>query len=164
MTQDWEIRRRSDCCTATGRPFEENEIFYTLLFREKEGFRREDLGEDAWRALPPEPRPFSFWRSKFEPPPPPPPEPLPKEDAEGLLRRLIAANDPATVNARYILALMLERKRLLRPVESNDDHLLVYEHAKSGESFVLPNPRLSLSQIPEVQREVSTLLGEAAPA
>lgn len=162
MNQDWEIRKRSDICTVTQRPFVEGEFFYTALYREADGFRREDVNEEAWGNLPEEPRPFSFWRSKFEMPPPPPPEPLAKQDAESILRHLIAENAESSRNARYILALMLERKRLLKPMPSEDDDILVYEHAESGETFLIPNPRLSLDQVPEVQREVSALLGEAA--
>ena len=161
MNQDWEIRKRSDACTVTSRAFVEGEFFYTALYREGDGFRREDVAEEAWAALPADPRPFSFWRSKFEMPPPPPPEPLAKQDAESILRRLIAENAEATRNARYILALMLERKRLLKPMPSEDPEVLVYEHAQSGETFLIPDPHLGLDQIPDVQREVGALLGAA---
>ena len=159
MNQDWDIRKRSEVCTLTQRPFREGEFFYTAIFREGDGFRREDICDEAWSARPSEPAPFSFWRSKFELPPPPPPEPLAKQDAESILRKLIAENSDATKNARYILALMLERKRLLKPMESSDPDVLVYERAGTGETFLIPNPRLSLAQVPEVQREVSALLG-----
>jgi hypothetical protein len=162
MNQDWEIRKRSDLCTATQRPFEEGEFFYTALYREADGFRREDVSEEAWAARGEEPRPFSFWRSKFEMPPPPPPEPLAKQDAESILRRLVEEQAETTRNARYILALMLERKRILKPMPSEDDSVMVYEHAQTGETFLIPNPHLRLEQVPEVQREVSALLGEAA--
>ncbi len=163
MNQDWEIRKRSDTCTVTQRPFSEGEFFYTVLYREGDGFRREDVSEEAWPSLPAEPRPFSFWRSKFEMPPPPPPEPLAKQDAESILRKLIAENDETTRNARYILALMLERKRVLKPMPSQDPDVLVYEHAQSGETFIIPDPHLGLDQVPDVQREVSALLGAADP-
>lgn len=159
MNSDWDIRKRSDTCTVSQRPFAEGEIFYTALYREADGYRRADIAEEAWEALPPEPRPFSFWKSKFELPPPPPPEPLAKQDAESVLRQLVAENADHTRNARYILALMLERKRLLKPMESSDPDLLVYERAGSGETFLIPNPHLSLAQVPEVQQEVSALLG-----
>ncbi len=158
MQADWEIKSRAHACARTGREFQPGEIFYTLLIREGDGFRREDLSEEAWESRNENMQPFSFWRSKYEPPTPPPPEPLPKDDAEGLLRRLVAENDPAYANVRYILALMLERKRLLRPMESQDEDMLVYEHVATGEIIVLANPRLSLEQIPAVQREVSALL------
>lgn len=158
MQSDWDIKSRAHACARTGTEFQEGEFFYTLLYREGDGFRREDLSEAAWQERNDNIEPFSFWRSKYEPPTPPPPEPLARDDAEGLLRRLIEAHDPGTANACYILALMLERKRLLRPVESQDDEVLVYEHLGTGETIVIPNPKLSLAQIPEVQQEVAELL------
>ena len=36
--------------------------------------------------------------------------------------------------------------------------MLVYEHAATGETIVLANPRLNFDQIPAVQKEVSALL------
>jgi hypothetical protein len=162
MQADWEIKSRAHQCSRTGREFAEGEFFYTILVRDGEGFRREDMSEEAWNERNDNIQPFSFWRSKYEPPAPPPPEPLPRDDAEGLLRRLIQENDPAYANVRYILALMLERKRVLRPLESSDDDMLVYEHLATGETLVLANPKLSLDRIPEVQREVSALLDPAA--
>lgn len=162
MQADWEIKSRAHQCSRTGREFVEGEFFYTLLIREGEGFRREDLSEEAWKERNDNIQPFSFWRSKYDPPAPPPAEALPRDDAEGLLRRLIQENDPAYANVRYILALMLERKRVIRPLESSDDDMLVYEHLSTGETLVLANPKLSFDRIPEVQREVSALLDPAA--
>lgn len=167
MQNDWEIKSRSHTCTRTGHTFAEGEFFYTLLFQDKAGFRREDLSEEAWQARSAEEQqPFSFWRTKYEAPPPPPPEPLKKNDAESLLRALIDSNDPRYQNAIYILAVMLERKRALRTVASSDPDTLVYEVPSTGETFILRDPHLTLEQIPAVQLEVSTLLDGAmgAPA
>ncbi|MBE2204688.1 MAG: hypothetical protein IAE94_10155 [Chthoniobacterales bacterium] len=158
MQADWEIKSRAHACARTGVEFQPGEVFYTLLIREGDGFRREDLSEEAWATRNENIQPFSFWRSKYEPPTPPRPEALPRDDAESLLRRLVAENDPAYANVRYILALMLERKRILRPEASQDEDMLVYEHVASGETIVLANPHLSFEQIPAVQREVSALL------
>ena len=167
MQQDWNIRSRAEVCDATGKPFQEGEIFYTALFREEDEFRRADLCEDAWNARssdPTAPVAFSSWRSKFEPPAPPPPEPLPRDDAEGMLRRLLESNDPAHVNTRYLLAVMLERKRILRPQPSVEKGFLVYEHARTGETFLIIDPALSLADLVAVQEEVSALLsGLSAP-
>jgi hypothetical protein len=161
MNQDWEIKGRSHACTRTGQEFREGEYFYTLLFRDDAGFRREDLCEAAWSERNDNIEPFSFWRTKYEPPPPAPPEPLKKNDAESLLRALVEANDPRYRNAIYILAVMLERKRVLRPVDSPDDDTLVYEHPGTGETFLLANPHLGIEQIPAVQQEVASLLDGA---
>ena len=61
----------------------------------------------------------------------------------------------------FILALMLEQKRILRPMESKDPKLLVYEHDSPGESFVVPNPNLSLENIPAIQNEVYGMLARS---
>lgn len=164
MQSDWEIKGRGHVCSRTNKPFEEGEHFYTLLYRDGDGFTREDLSEAAWEERNENIQPFSFWRSKYEPPSPPPPETIKKDDAEGLLRHLLSEPKPENVNTCYILALMLERKRIIRPMESQDDSVLVYEHIKSGEVFMLNNPNLSFEQIPAVQREVSDMLGGPAEA
>jgi len=170
MQLEWKIKSRSDTCEATGRPFAEGETFHTVLFRKNDGFRRLDLSEEAWKArtTDTEAEPiFSSWRSKFEPPAPPPAEPLPRDDAEGMLRRLLESEDPSHTNTRYLLAVMLERKRILRPQPSPDTGTMVYEHASTGETFIITDPGLSLSDLASVQEEVSSLLAglsAAAPA
>ena len=161
---DWTIQSRADRCTVTGEPFAEGEYFYTLLFDEKTGFRREDISESAWKQRAAEGiQPFSFWRSKFELPPAAPPEALGKQTAEDLLRRYMAEPSPHHANVRYILAAMLERKRLLKEVESKRDEdgslTRIYEHAKSGEVFIIPDPQLRLDELEQVQMEVVSLLG-----
>jgi len=163
MQTDWTIQSRSGRCAVTGRDFVEGEFFYTLLFRERDGFRREDLSEESWKerqldsASAP---PYSFWRTKFEPTPAAP-EALARETAEDLLRRYMTGQDESHANARYILALMLERKRLLKQIEAKEDihgRTLVYEHVKTGEVFVIPDPGLRLDQLEAVQTEVAALL------
>ena len=164
MQIDWSIQSRSGRCAASGRDFSEGEFFYTLLYRERGGFRREDLSEAAWKertAGSSVPAPYSFWRGKFEPPPAAAPEPLAKETAEDLLRGYMHENDESHANARYILALMLERKRQLKQVEVKEDihgRTLVYEHVRTGEVFIVPDPGLRLDQIESVQNEVAALL------
>ena len=99
LANDWPIKHRADACARTQRPFEAGEQFYTLLFREGDGFRREDLSEQAWTQRNENIRPFSFWKSRYEPPPAAPAETLAKENAEDILRRLLAENDSAHANA-----------------------------------------------------------------
>lgn len=164
LPNDWPIKHRADACARTGRAFRPGEQFYTLLFREGEGFRREDLSEEAWAQRNENITPFSFWKMRYEPPPPEPPEPLGKESAEDILRRLLATNDPAHVNACYVLAVMLERKRVLKQIKTDKTEerpVLIYEHAKSGDVFIVPDVLLRLDELEHVQHEVSQLLQNA---
>jgi hypothetical protein len=161
LANDWPIKHRADACARTQRPFEAGEQFYTLLFREGDGFRREDLSEEAWSQRNENIRPFSFWKTRYEPPPATPPETLAKENAEDILRRLLAETNPAHANACYVLAVMLERKRVLKQIKADrteDRPVLIYEHAKTGDVFIVPDVRLRLDEIEHVQQEVSQLL------
>lgn len=164
LPQEWAIKHRADRCAVTQRPFAAGEGFYTLLFHDADGYRREDLSEEAWAQRNENIRPFSFWKSRYEPVPPEPAEPLRKENAEELFRRLIAsANPPA--NACYVLAAMLERKRVLKQVKTENTgkgQVLVYEHGPSGDVFIVPDPGLRLDELEAVQNEVAELLRSAA--
>ena len=163
LKDEWTIKHRSDVCTATNRPFQEGEYFYTLLFREADGFRREDLSEEAWASRNENIQPFSFWRSRVEPAPVTKPEPLGKETAEQLFRRLIASSD-APPNACYVLAVMLERKRVLKQIrteEEGEGRVLVYEQPQTGDVFLVRDPQLRLAELESVQTEVVNLLSGA---
>lgn len=163
MTTDWTIQSRAHVCAATARAFVEGEHFYTLLFFENGQFRREDLCEEAFKARNENVAPFSQWKSKYVPPPPAQPETVSKQTGEDLLRKYMEEDGAEHTNARYILALMLERKRVLKEVEvkRGDDGSLIriYEHGKTGEVFVIPDPQLRLDQVAEVQAQVANLLG-----
>jgi len=163
LPNDWAIKHRADACAATQRPFEPGEYFYTLLFRDAEGFRREDLSEEGWRKRNENIQPFSFWRTKYEPLPVES-EPLAKENAEELFRRLIGSENPPA-NACYVLAAMLERKRVLKQIKTENaekGRLLIYEHSATGDVFIVPDPGLRLDELEHVQNEVAELLKSAA--
>jgi hypothetical protein len=164
IPNEWAIKHRADKCAATQRPFATREYFYTLLFHDADGYRREDLSEEAWASRNANIQPFSFWKTRYEPLPEPAPEPLAKENAEQLFRRLIASpNAPA--NTCYVLAAMLERKRVLKQIKTEDaenGRVLIYEHGASGDVFIVRDPQLHLDELESVQNEVAQLLRSAA--
>lgn len=163
LIPEWSIQSRAHHCAATGVPFQDGEHFYTLLFHDKDGYRREDLSEAAFQGRNENIQPFSLWRSKFETPPAAPPEALGKQTAEDLLRTYMSEDAPQKINVCYLLAVMLERKKQLKEVQSQrtPDGLLtrIYEHTKTGEVFVIPDPQLRMDQIAQIQQEVAGLLG-----
>ncbi|MEO5718991.1 MAG: hypothetical protein ABIR29_10515 [Chthoniobacterales bacterium] len=164
LADEWSIQHRAEACAVTDKPFAAGEDFYTLLFRDGDGFRRQDLSEEAWQQRNENLQPFSFWRSRFEPPLALPPETLPKENAEEIFRRLVAAANHANANSCYVLAAMLERKKILKQIQTelNDrGRVLIYEHAKTGDVFVVPDPQLRLDELGGVQTEVAQLLQDS---
>jgi hypothetical protein len=58
----------------------------------------------------------------------------------------------------YILALLLERKKLLKPLPSEKKGLLLYEHPKTGELFMVEDPGLNLTDLEATQRGVMEIL------
>lgn len=171
INENWNIRSRAHACSHTAQPFRDGDVFMTVLVEDpKSGeLLRRDYSLAAW----PEVEPglglaFSVWRSEYEGVKTESrPEIAEKESAEVLLRRLIEEDSILTENTRYILAVMLERKKQLKQTgtrETGDDTFLVYEHPKSGEVYIIRDPELKLAQIEEVQKEVSRLLSGEKPA
>ncbi len=153
---EWDIQPRANACTACRRAFADRETYHTLLSLTPAGYERRDLCE-ACSGSATRDGVISQWQAEYKMPPPPAPEPIQKDTAETLLRKLVEANDPNQAGACYILAVMLERKRILKHRDTVND-TLIYEHAGSGESFTVPDPKLRLDQLEDVQRQVAELL------
>ena len=162
---EWNIQSRAHACGACGRSFHDQEHYHTLLFDEKAAFRRLDVCQACWQ------KQFSdgardrkgfvsYWQGVYEAPAPAA-DPIQKENAESLLRKLIELNDPQYVPAAYILAVMLERKRLLKIKEQlhrDGQRVFIYEQPKSGDLFTIVDPNLQLNQLEAVQHDVGALL------
>lgn len=168
----WHIRSRARKCALTERPFEEGEAIITALFLdpdpESSGYLRQDFSLEAWETrssdqseTEPKP-PFSSWRSKYAAPVVEEKfDPMKKEDSETLLRRLVDEDEEHTENVRYILAVMLERKKILRETDSQptpDGILRVYEHRKEGDIFIVRDPNIALDQIESIQDDIVLML------
>ena len=166
INQDWKIRSRAHTCAHTGRAFTEGEEFTTALFIDptSKDLTRNDYSHEAWEALVGELKPFSFWKTEYIPPEKkedPEEEAMGKESPEELLRRLVEENENFTENARYILAVMLERSKVLRQTDTQqteDSKLLIYEHKVTGDVIIIRDPELHLDQVEAVQDEVAQLL------
>lgn len=177
---EWNIQSRAHACEACGQPFADKQSLHTLLFDEHaEHLRRLDICEPCWQNQfsdgARERKGFiSHWQTVFEAPAPVA-EPIQKDNAESLLRKLIEQNDPRYAPAAFILAVMLERKRLLKVKEQiirDGQRVFIYEQPKTGDVFTVADPNLQLDQLEQVQHDVSQLLehglnatvGEPAPA
>ena len=165
LAEPWHVRSRSRECAVAQRPFVDGEIIVTALFPDPEssGYLRRDYCVDGWTNYQETgSKPFSFWRTTYTA--------VQNNDAaiaaerlssEEILQRLVEEDEDHTENARFILAVMLERQKLLRETDSQrtpSGILRVYEHRKTGEVFIVKDPDIPLSQIEAVQNEVFILL------
>jgi hypothetical protein len=156
---NWSVRKCSDQCTKCNKPFEDKEaLFSQLAFIDGE-YQRHDFCKACWDK---DESGLSSWKTVFIVPPPPQEEALKKENAESLLRRLMAKENEEDLNAVFILAVMLERKKILveRDTKKAEDgrKLRIYEHKKTNESFMVIDPELKLAELEAVQEDVVALL------
>jgi hypothetical protein len=161
---EWNIQSRAHACEACQRSFADQQVYHTLLFDVPPELRRTDICETCWQ------RQFadaaiqkgliSRWQGIYEAPPPVV-DAIQKETAETVLRKLIEQNDPRYAPAGYILAVMLERKRILKVKEQiirDGKRTFIYEQPRTGDIFTITDPDLHLNQLEEVQRDVAALL------
>ena len=159
MPDDWQIARGERKCASCGREFQEEESYCSALYDRKTEFERQDFCTDCWNGETPEM--FSFWQTRV------PPREAKKKllvDDDVLLdffRRLEGATDELKVNFRYILTLILMRRKVLKFTDvkrSDDTEFLVVELRREKTTFDVLNPQLDEQKIAQVTEEVGTIL------
>jgi len=163
MSQEWNIKSRGHVCTICQQPLLDKTPVISALKEVNEGYERYDCHPECWKTQTRDWEPFSQWDGVyFAPKKEERKEALKKEDAGELLRHLITLDDPAMKNVVYVMAVMLERSKILveRDQKEQEDGSIrrVYEDRKNGDTFVILAPRLRLENLGEVQQQVVALL------
>jgi len=162
---EWNIQSRASACEACAQPFADQQPYHTLLLDVPPDLRRSDICDPCWQ------KQFagdarnragfiSHWQGIYEAPPLPV-DAIHRETAETLLRKLLEQNDPRHAPAMFILAVMLERKRVFKVKEQivrDGRRVFIYEQPRTGDVFTIADPDLRLDQLEQVQRDVASLL------
>jgi hypothetical protein len=157
---EYEIQPISRRCAVTGRDLQPGERYFTALLEEGHQLLRRDYSQEAWRG-PPDGA-FSFWTGKV---PPAQDAARPRFDddlLEECFHRLDGQTDPGRVNFRYVVALLLIRRRrykLEETVTEDGVEQMVVRCLKTGARYRVVNPRLGEAEMLEVQDEVFQVLG-----
>ncbi len=166
MAHEWNIRPRGHACQHCQAPFQEGELCISALLEttDEKGARAFER-DDGCRACGPcaSDAVLSVWQNVYRAPEPPPADPAPRQTVESLLRQLMEGDTTeAHQPAIFILALMLERKKLLieRSTRRQPDGALmrVYEHRKTGEVLLVVDPELRPESLEPVQAQITALL------
>jgi hypothetical protein len=164
------LQPRSAACCVSGRAFAEGERVVSFLVRRPDG---EVLRADALESDAPRYQPDGFvicrWTRVFKPRPAGEnPERELKLTAEALF---ISLADPAAeptaeaIRLTRFLALMLERKRLLRNRGRTPDGTKDrYEHARTKDMYEVPSGELTPEFFMAVHEQLSVLVGEPKAA
>ncbi len=107
---DIRLHRPHSVCSRTGRGFTAGEMFVSVLVRGEGGLARIDVGSEAWDGPPP--GTVAWWRSRYPTAADTGPSLAPVEVLLDAMESL--EGDPSTEPLRYLLALQLVRRRVLR--------------------------------------------------
>ena len=161
---DFEIQRCTRRCAATERELQPGEAFYSVLMSEGANVVRYDYGTDAW-TLPPD-NALGWWKSRM-------PEP-------NAARKHWAPNDvmlhyldeleaqPACEDERYILALLLLRRRVVKIEQSIRDEagneVLELQSLRSDRHFRVKVALPTKQRAQEIQDKLAQLFLSGGPA
>jgi hypothetical protein len=156
---EYQIEANTRRCAVSGRELKPGEKYYSVLTDEAGKFQRRDYSYECWQGAPA--GAFSFWAGRI----PAADDRRPKIDDEMLLdcfQRLEGESDAGRVNFRYVVALLLMRRKRFRFEEARlegDKEYLVLRCVKSGQIYRVVNPLLSEEEMAAVQEEVFKVLG-----
>ncbi|HLJ92771.1 MAG TPA: hypothetical protein VKU02_06195 [Gemmataceae bacterium] len=157
---EYEIQPNTRRCAVTGRELRSGDKFYSVLLEESGKLVRQDYSTDAWQGPPH--GSFSFWAGHIPAGEENRRSPIDDELLMDCLQRLEGESEPTRVNFRYVVALLLMRRKRLRfeAVESDgEQEMLVLRCVRTRNCYRVLNPRLTEEAMVAVQDEVFQVLG-----
>jgi len=157
---DYQIQTNSRRCAGTGRELRPGERYYSVLLDEAGKFVRRDYSGEAWTGPPA--GAFSFWAGRI---PLGETRRLPRIDDDLLMdcfQRLEGQAEPGRLNFRYVIALLLMRRKRLKFEEQHtdgDQEVLALRCPRTRKLYQVTNPRLSDAEMEAVQDEVFQVIG-----
>ncbi len=161
MLLDFEVQRCTRCCAATERPLEPGDECYSVLEVVGAEVVRKDYCLEAWNGAPD--AAFGWWKSRV-------PEPTAKKiklAPNDVLLELFEqlADKRQQQDLRYVLALLLVRRRVLRidvnndPVPTDLDTAIMTLYCPKRDAIYEVAVAMPVSErIDEIQHQLSELL------
>jgi hypothetical protein len=169
--QTYPHARSTGRCAATGEAFATGQPIMALLLETPRGIERVDYSVVSWeQGSRPEAGVIGLWRGVHQA------EPAPRDalvSDEELLDIFESTNgaaasesDAKQLRFRYVLTLLLLRKRLLRGVGTRIEHgqpvMLVERKGQPGQTITVIDPRMDEMAIAEAVEQVGQVLGIGA--
>lgn len=155
----WEIKRPLGQCSGSGRKIEYEEEYFATLVETAEGLERRDFSVEYWEAN--KPQVYCYWKTK-----------LPKPDQKkqifiddamlmSFFERLAMETEQEKVNFRFVIGLILMRKRKLKYDSSKTEgekEIWRLRIAGSKEIVEVINPHLDEQQIQQLSSQIGNIL------
>jgi hypothetical protein len=156
---EWEIDKPLGQCYGTGRKIGPGEEYFSTLVETDQGLQRRDFCAEYWNGEKPDV--FCYWKTKL-------PQPDQKKhifvDDQMLMaffERLEKETEQEKINFRFVLALILMRKRRLKYDSSKtENNMEIWRLRMTGENdFVeVLNPNLDQQQIEQLTSQIGEIL------
>jgi hypothetical protein len=159
--QEWKIQKNTGECARCKAKFAVGQRLFSVLFEKPEGLLREDYCTACFS----EARPagfFSFWRTSIPEPDAPKRPAIDMEAIFDVFRNMREPGEPSAARLRFILALMLMRKKRLRlnriTRRGNREYLILVE-PKVGAEHEVESMNLTPEEMAELRDKLSAWMG-----
>lgn len=156
---DWTIHKPLGECCGTGRAIEPGEEYFGALVEGEEGLERRDYSVEYWEKEKPEV--FCFWKSRLADPDEKKELFVSDEMLMAFFERLAHETATEKVNFRFVLALVLMRKRRLKydaTVLDRADEVWRLRVVGEKDTVEVVNPHLDEEQIEQLTSQIGQIL------
>lgn len=155
---DFDIQRCTRKCAATDRELRPGETVYSVLLAEGSAVVRRDYSADAWPG-PPEGA-LGWWKSQL---PSPQSRKLNWAPSDVMLHYFVELESrPDDADLRYVLTLLMVRRRLLRldetVAEADGGETLVVYAAQTDTQYRVPVRQPPPERVEQIQQQLGDLL------
>ncbi len=157
---NYQLQGPARVCAASGRELRPGERAYSVLTDEGGQFVRRDFAADAWPGPPA--GAVAWWVGRVPDAGKAAKPVINDELLVDCFEHLTDTTDPARQNFRYVVALLLMRRKRFKFEDARkrgDAETLVVRDAKSGRKHEIADPQLSEAEMNAVRDEVFRVLG-----
>ena len=156
---EWEIDKPLGHCYGTGKKIEYGEGYFAALVETEEGLKRRDFCADYWQENKPDV--FCYWKTTLAAPDQRKHIFVDNEMLMTFFERLAEETEQEKINFRFVLTLILMRKRRLKYDSSKikgDKEVWRLKVAGEKQFAEVINPHLDEEQIEQLSSQLSQIL------
>ena len=156
---EWDIKRPLGQCWGTGGKIGEGQEYYAALVETAEGFERRDFCKDFW--LQNRPEVYCYWKTKLDSAGKKRQVFVDDDMLMAFFERLATETGQERINFRFVLALILMRKRRLKYDSSRTEQgKEIWRLRLAGEKQTVEvvNPQLSEEQVEQLSSQIGEIL------
>lgn len=157
--EQWQIQKTEGRCAGTDKELQPGEEYYAALIDNETEFVRKDYCVQYWDEN--KPKVFSYWKTMIAPPNEKKKLFVDNQVLVNFFERLAQEKDNLKLNFRFVLTLILMRKRLVKYIDTkivDGKEIWTVQLMADKNMHDVINPHLNDEQIEEVSKELSVIL------